>query len=116
MKISEAVSSTTNAAAKGWRGGVDHLFYLIGTLPTTNMRIIVTLYIAVRTSEHYMRNPSWVPSIEWLGFILALAGVDVAQWTLKRKTTFTNGQTVDAPSAVTPPTSSLDASQQPAAQ
>lgn len=88
MRISDAITSAPAVAAKGWRGFVDHIYYLIANVPTTSLRIIITLYIAIRTTEHYMRTPEFVPSLEWLGFILALSGVDVAQWVVKRKTTF----------------------------
>ena len=106
--ISEKASAASAAASKGWKGAIDHIFYVISTMPTTNMRIFVTMYIAVRTTEAYIRSATWVPALEWLGFILAMAGVDTLQWFAKRKTTFNPADTTTSPLVppvveVTPP-------------
>lgn len=58
----------------------------LAKVPTTNIRMFVTLYLAVRTAGHYFATPGWTPSLEWLGFITALAGIDVTQWVKKRTT------------------------------
>jgi hypothetical protein len=55
----------------------------IANLPTTNTRIVVTLVLATATAIRYFLG-DWMPSIEWLAFLLAMAGVDVAQYTAKR--------------------------------
>jgi hypothetical protein len=67
----------------------------IGKLPTTNARIAITLLLAVATGIRYEASnlaffsyvvAPWSPSLEWLGFLIAMAGLDVAQFTSKRFT------------------------------
>jgi len=64
----------------------DWLIERFAKVPTTNIRVFVTLYLALRTAGHYFATPGWEPSLEWLGFIAALAGIDVTQWVRKRTT------------------------------
>lgn len=70
----------------------------VAGLPTTNARIVVTLALAVATGIRYFVG-GWSPSLEWLAFLLAMAGLDVAQFTSKR---FTDATYVSAKTA--PPT------------
>jgi hypothetical protein len=83
-----------------------------GRIPTTNFQFLLVGYLAIRTCEHYMREPGWTPNAEWLAFIVALAGSSVFQWIQKRKTDHTalrilQGQDVpppeSAPAATTEP-------------
>ena len=68
----------------------------------TNLRAVVTMGLAIWTGFRYMAQPKWgvwEPSIEWLGFLLALSGWDVAQFAVKRRTHIpTNGDADVAPS------------------
>lgn len=65
----------------------------LAELPSTNGRIAVTLFIALATTARYLASglppgpvPAWEPSWEWLIFIAAMAGLDVAQFAFKRNT------------------------------
>ena len=76
---------------------IDRANELLGKLPTTQFRILVSCaailattgrYIASR--EHVLPNGQvtsiWTPSYEWLGFLLLLAGVDSLHYLAKRVT------------------------------
>jgi hypothetical protein len=58
----------------------------LATMPSTNTRIAVTLWLACGTGVRYWSSASWQPSWEWLAFLTAMAGVDVAQFAVKRRT------------------------------
>lgn len=80
---------------------------LIGNLPTTNLRIVVTLALVVGTGLVYLaialtlslRIPMpdaqpiapWEPSGEWLTFLAAMSGLDALQFTTKRMTHRSDG-------------------------
>jgi len=59
----------------------------ISTLPTTNLRILLTLVMALATSVRVVGS-GWAPSWEWLAFLCVWAGLDVAQYTAKRITNY----------------------------
>jgi hypothetical protein len=63
---------------------------VIGTVNTTNTRVVVTLLLCVGTAIRYWAGDggvdSWTPSLEWLTFLAAMSGLDVAQFHSKRKT------------------------------
>ena len=63
---------------------MDKLLKWLGSLPTTQARIAVTLALAIGTAVRYWTSATWVPSLEWLGFLACYAGLDVAQFTSKR--------------------------------
>ncbi len=59
-------------------------------LPTTNVRIVVSILLAIGTAVRYLvwglspgQQQGWV---EWLIFLSVWAGIDVAQYLIKRKT------------------------------
>lgn len=59
----------------------------LATLPSTNVRIFVTLLVFIATAIRYLTaSDGWTPSLEWSGLILGMAGVDVAQFLAKRRT------------------------------
>ena len=62
----------------------------LATLPTTNLRILMTLILAFATGVKVVwpSTPAWEPSWEWLGFLCVWAGLDVVQYTSKRLTEF----------------------------
>jgi hypothetical protein len=71
----------------------------IADLPTTNLRILVTLCVFVATALTYLALAfltrvfaldfkAWVPSESWLAFIAVMAGLDWGQFHSKRKTEF----------------------------
>lgn len=63
------------------------LFDLWGRLPTTQARVTVTLGAVMATTIRYVwSHTGWVPDTMWLGFLLAMSGVDAAQFLAKRTT------------------------------
>ncbi|GIW89947.1 MAG: hypothetical protein KatS3mg109_1978 [Pirellulaceae bacterium] len=57
----------------------------LAQLPTTNTRILVSLVLALATGARVVAT-GWEPPLSWLGFLLAMMGLDVAQFTAKRLT------------------------------
>jgi hypothetical protein len=60
----------------------------------TNIRAFVTMFLAIWTAWRYFAQPKWgiwEPSVEWLGFLVALGGLDVAQFGIKRRTYVAGG-------------------------
>ncbi len=51
----------------------------VETVPTTNSRILITLMLAIATAIKYFASSTWEPSWEWLMFLIAWAGLDIAQ-------------------------------------
>lgn len=58
----------------------------LGRVPTTNLRICVTLVVILATAARYLSSATWVPNLEWEAFLVALAGVDSLTFVAKRKT------------------------------
>lgn len=68
----------------------------LAALPSTNARVAVTLLIAIATAGRYLVSgigiigglhfETWEPSWDWLLFIAAMSGLDLATFTMKRKT------------------------------
>lgn len=76
----------------------------LASFPTTNGRIVTSLVMAVATGAVYLGSvvvsivrgdidpatagvqllPAWTPDVEWLGFLVLWAGLDVAQFAGKR--------------------------------
>jgi hypothetical protein len=67
---------------------VSKLLELLGKLPTTEARIAVTLVLAIGTAARYFAG-GWEPSLDWLGFLVVWAGLDVAQFASKLVTDHT---------------------------
>ena len=66
----------------------------IATLPSTNLRIFVTILLIVATCVKVLWT--WTaPPLEWLGFLALSAGLDVAQFGVKRSTFQPSGAKVD---------------------
>lgn len=59
---------------------------LLGDLPTTQTRVVVTCGAIIATTVKYVSSTTWIPSYEWLGFLLLASGVDAAQFLVKRTT------------------------------
>jgi hypothetical protein len=79
---------------------IDHL----ARLPSTNVRIAVSLAVVVATAARYLTaRDGWEPSLEWLGFLAASLGLDVVQFGVKRRTQNGNGGTDHSPNAPNPP-------------
>jgi hypothetical protein len=79
----------------------------LGTLPTTQLRFLATIVSMEITTLRYVWSSDakpWEPSMEWLAFLLAMAGVDTVQFFAKRKTHKPNGAGPDLPP---PPGASL---------
>lgn len=67
----------------------------LASLPSTNARVAVTLFIAVATAGRYLLSgigfgdfhfDIWEPSWDWLLFIAGMSGLDLASFYAKRKT------------------------------
>lgn len=86
---------------------IDGAIARLGVMPTTQARMATTLTFIALTGIVYLalaikaelfglhhavvagaapQPDTWVPSGEWLGFLLALSGVDAAQFYAKRAT------------------------------
>lgn len=61
------------------------LWRLIGTMPSTNVRIAVSLVVLIATATRVV-GWAWDPPTDWLIFLGVLLGVDVAQFASKRLT------------------------------
>lgn len=60
----------------------------LAKLPTTNARIVSSIIMAFGTWIKVLVT-GWEPSLVWLGFLLAWAGIDAAQFVAKRATHIT---------------------------
>lgn len=71
-------------------------FEILDHLPTTRIRVLVTIGLITATGITYLMHacdvrivqtlacgPGWEPSLNWLIFLSALAGVDVTQYFAK---------------------------------
>lgn len=65
----------------------DHFLDRIARLPSTNFRVFITLGCTVWTTARYLTSTTgWEPSLEWLGFLATMSGLDLAQFGVKRGT------------------------------
>jgi len=70
------------------------ILHFIAELPTTNARIVSSIVMAMGTWIKILAT-GWVPTWEWLVFLIAWAGIDAAQFATKRITHVTEeGHTV----------------------
>lgn len=67
----------------------------LASMPSTNTRIFVTLLVVAATAARYIASGAaigqwhvdpWVPDWDWLLFLAAMSGLDLAQFHLKRTT------------------------------
>lgn len=63
---------------------LEKLFVALGKMPSTNTRIAVTLVCVFMTAVRVIAGGD--VALEWLGFLLAMAGVDAMQFAAKRVT------------------------------
>jgi hypothetical protein len=59
---------------------------LLGKLPTTQARVVVTLLLCLGTAIKYWASKDWDPALDWLAFLAAMSGLDMAQFGVKRTT------------------------------
>lgn len=52
---------------------------LLLAIPTTKVRIVVSICLTVWTAYHVLER-GWTPSWEWLVFLAANSGLDIAQY------------------------------------
>ena len=77
---------------RGLAATPDRFLDRIARLPSTNFRIFITLGCVVWTTARYLTSTiGWEPSLEWLGFLATMSGLDLAQFGVKRRTQ-TNGE------------------------
>ena len=79
--------------AGSWLGalparGAERSFEVIGKMPTTQFRIVVTIVMMLGTAAKYWMSATWQPSVPWLGFLSVMAGVDTAQHVAGRLTDY----------------------------
>lgn len=70
-------------------GRPDWVLERISTLNLTNFRALFTMALSAWTAWRYMFQAKWgiwVPSTEWLGFLVVLGGLDITAYGIKRKT------------------------------
>jgi len=62
----------------------------IAELPSTNLRILMTLVLVFATGVKVVWPTvvAWEPTWEWLTFLCVMAGLDITQYTAKRVTSF----------------------------
>ncbi len=88
------MNNTVPPASPGW---IARAFAVLGTLPTTQAAFVVGAFAILATTvryvfshEHVLPNgtvaSSWEPSVDWLVFLLALAGINTAHFIGKRVT------------------------------
>jgi sterol desaturase/sphingolipid hydroxylase (fatty acid hydroxylase superfamily) len=85
---------------------IDWAIARLGIVPTTQLRVVTTIGLAVATGIVYLglaikvsmfglHNPAvpgtettlvWTPSYEWLGFLAVMAGIDTLHFFAKRHT------------------------------
>ena len=75
---------------------IDKLTKWIENAPTTKIRILMTLGLALGTAIKYWASAGWIPAAEWLMFLTGMAGLDVLQHHNKRKTTFSPKEHAEA--------------------
>lgn len=74
----------------------------VAEFSTSNARIFSTIFLSVATAAKYLLTSCnivdaqcvhWEPSVEWCGFLIAMSGLDVGHYLVKRKTSWepTNG-------------------------
>lgn len=65
---------------------IDKVFERLGTFPTTEARIAITLVIWLGTAIWVWSGGN--PDMEFLGAIIAMSGLDALTFAAKRQTTF----------------------------
>ena len=68
--------------------GAERTFEIVGKMPTTQFRIMVTIVMMLGTAVRYWTSITWQPSVPWLGFLSVMAGVDTAQHVAGRLTDY----------------------------
>lgn len=97
---------------------LEKVFNSLDHLPTTRIRVLVTIGLITATGITYLlhscdfRDPvtqlcvGWEPSVNWLIFLSALAGVDVTQYFAKSMTAVQQAKVQAITTTVTPQTTS----------
>ncbi len=94
-------------------GWVARAFSVLGTLPTTQGAFVVGAIAILATTIRYVFShehvvgatisPAWEPSVDWLVFLLALAGINTAHFLGKRVTDTSYVAAKRANGGTTPP-------------
>ncbi len=67
---------------------IDKTLEVLGKVPTTQLRILVTLALVIGTAIKIWRAPDWSPEWDWLLFLAGMSGLDVLQHYGKRLTSW----------------------------
>lgn len=87
QSVGIALKSGASAAGAFAASRPDWILERIANANVTNVRILFTILVYGATAFRYLTAADgWEPSIEWLGMLLGMAGIDAAQWLGKRKT------------------------------
>ncbi|HLA82999.1 MAG TPA: hypothetical protein VJP78_15495 [Thermoleophilia bacterium] len=62
-----------------------NVWKLVAEMPSTNVRISATILLSLMTGVRVVWL-GWVPSIEWLGFLVVMSGLDAGTYLGKRAT------------------------------
>lgn len=58
----------------------------VAKMPSTNLRIAITILLALATGIRVVASAKWDPPNDWLVFLSVWAGLDVLQFSAKRIT------------------------------
>lgn len=82
----------------------------IAELPTTNVRIVVTILITIATAAVYLFTGR-ASDGQWLAFLAVMSGLDAAQYLSKRATYLPDGPQSVAPTPAPPDREDVKASE-----
>lgn len=87
---------------------VDKALGILDKVPTTQLRIVVTLALVIGTAIKIWTSQDWTPEWNWLLFLAGMSGLDVLQHYGKRKTSWKPTERAEAiritNERITPPT------------
>jgi hypothetical protein len=90
MTASQRATQILSAIASPVTSLPDRMIDWLSRLPSTNARIAATIFCMLGTAFRYWWTAGgpgqWEPSYEWLAFLAVMAGIDTAQFNVKRKT------------------------------
>jgi hypothetical protein len=90
MTATQRATKILSAIASPVTSLPDRIIDWLSRLPSTNARIAATIFCMMGTAFRYWWTAGgpgqWQPSYEWLAFLAVMAGIDTAQFNVKRKT------------------------------
>lgn len=97
MTATQRVTQIFQAVTQPVTSFPDRVNEWLGKFPSTNGRIVATIFAMLGTAIRYwwsrrtctptgVCTMAWEPSGTWLAFLATMAGIDTAQFGVKRKT------------------------------